>query len=541
MLHDSPIIHVILIDDDRAAYLLMKALLNKVSSVTYDVHWVQDWAQGLQEMDPSRFDVCLLDYYLGDTDGLAVLAEAARVAPRVPVILLTGTHDRDIDLAAMRGGAADFLVKGETSPAQFERTIRYVVERRRILNQLEDALAERERAEQALRLERDRAEAAVRAKSAFLANMSHEIRTPLNGVLGMTELALGTDLTEEQREYLELVKSSADALLRLIDDILDLSKIEAGRLELERIEFPIRECVSHATRTLEIRARDKGLTLSCRIADDVPAQLVGDPHRLRQILLNLIGNAVKFTDRGSVTVTAECRRAGADVDLILKIQDTGIGISRSQQAAIFDAFSQGDSSTTRRFGGTGLGLTICSRLVSMMGGRIWVESEEGKGSTFLVETRMAVGAPIATVAEAAAPTIPLVRPLRVLVAEDDPTSQILIRRLLERLGHDVELVSNGRVVADRVLQDRFDAVLLDMQMPEMDGYTAAGLIRRMEGPLGRHTHLIALTASAMEGDRERCLAAGMDDYLSKPVNTAALRGALQIAAHAGPGKHQDGC
>jgi PAS domain S-box-containing protein len=438
--------------------------------------------------------------------------------------------------------------------------VRNITARKANEQKLTDSAQELEQKNQELETALAAAREATRTKSRFLANMSHEIRTPMNGVLGMADFLLGTGLDGEQREYAESIQRSAGSLMSLINDILDFSCIEAGNLHLDRVVFSLRAAIEQSAAEFALQANAKGLEFVSSIAPSVPDRAVGDPARLKQVLANLVGNAVKFTERGRIAISAELVSQTRDeLRLRFAVRDTGIGIAESNRERLFDTFTQVDESNTRKYGGTGLGLAIARQLVELLGGEIGVENEAEGGSCFWftagfgnaakveaapapapIPKQAAVVAP--PVAKPVAPRVtsaqsqtatastqvsakPPESPLRILLAEDNEINQRITLRLLQKLGLSADAVVNGREAVEALEKQKYDLVLMDCQMPEMDGFEATAAIRSREGK-SRHQTICALTANAMAGDRERCLAAGMDDYISKPVGLEKLRDAL---------------
>lgn len=450
---------------------------------------------------------------------------------------------------------------------------------------LQNDVTRRRQTEEALRAAKQAAEESSRAKSEFLANMSHEIRTPLNAILGMTELSLATDLTPQQRDYLRTVQSSGETLLQLLSDVLDLSKIEAGKMALEQVEFNLADAVRETVKALSAAAQSKGITLSVQMPRDVPQDVRGDPTRFRQILFNLVGNAIKFTERGEVAVEVQEQwRAEDEISLHFSVQDTGIGIPKEKLQQIFESFTQADSSIARRFGGSGLGLAITSQLLGMMHGKIWVQSKIGQGSTFHFTIKLGLphttdiaeqGVSNLTIAETHGPAEASAngnsssnrrrrqpdlnrsprtegdngnqsflrqkpaRALRILVADDYEPNRHLAIEILERRGHHCEAAADGNQAIAATADGRFDAVLMDVQMPGLDGFSATQEIRKREKGTAGHVPIIALTAHALVGDREKCLVAGMDAYLAKPIRASELIAMVEAVTGITPSRLND--
>jgi signal transduction histidine kinase/CheY-like chemotaxis protein len=668
-------LHILLIEDNSADAFLLQESLTQVDRPPTVIH-VEKLDEALAYLKQRTVDAILLDLALPDSEGIATLEQTNIAAGFLPIIILTGLEDEAVAIDAVRKGAQDYLLKGQTGARQLMQTIHRAIERKRLERALaksaqrnlllaevsakvvaqtgleglletvveaackltssrvacagagyengrfrirkfshaeeidlielresfrnegvylslidqhesirltdqelrcnakmlglpadqgvfrafmgvrlvdigghsagfilvsnkeqhEDFTEEDEALLRQLALitslamrhieSRTVAEAASVAKSQFLANMSHELRTPMNAILGMTDLALQEDLPPMVRDCLQTARESADLLLEFLNEILDLSRIEAGRFDLECTVFSVHKAVEQIIKALRVRAREKGLVLICDLPSRVPDLVEGDPLRFRQILMNLVDNAIKFTNSGSIVVKAGVKEQTAEMArLSFSVSDTGIGVSPEDQERIFLAFTQADASTTRNYGGSGLGLTIARKLVELMDGQIWVESRTNQGSTFHFTVCLKIPAGPAVAEPDAVKFPPSAVPpriLRILLVEDTPTNQKLVEYLLTKRGHIVEVASDGRVALDLVQQHNYDVVLMDVQMPIMDGFQATAAIRNLSDPIKAGLPIIAMTAHALKEDAARCLASGMDAYVSKPIEADAF-------------------
>lgn len=468
--------------------------------------------------------------------------EADSAQPMIEIL----AHNDQESPAEIRALVKDFGAMEVRLKQSYQQLYATLDERDRLNKQLRDLLTDLDRKVQERTAElasaKLRAEEANIAKGQFLANMSHEIRTPMNGVIGLTEILLGTSLSHSQRHYAETIRDSADLLLTVINDILDFSKIESGKLDFEIIDFDLRHLINLTLSQFAETAMSKGLKLGFSLDENVPAALRGDPGRLRQVFTNLLGNALKFTSSGEVVLRIACEEETQSHALLrFSVRDTGIGISPEAQARLFHPFVQADNSITRKFGGTGLGLTISKQLIEIMGGSIHVTSQPDRGTTFWFTLNLEKQAEPATSATSAMELqTAVIKPFpleqrhrsfvrRILIAEDNEVNQIVARSMLEAQGYEVDIVTNGREAVEAVVMSSYDLILMDCQMPEMDGITACQIIRQREEGTTRHIPIVALTAHAMQGERERCLRAGMDDFLSKPFRPSDLKAALARA------------
>lgn len=517
---------LLLVEDDEDDYLITRDLLEELHPGQVDIEWVTSAAVALEILAQDRHDLCLVDYRLGMEDGLQLLNAASEADVTIPLIMLTGQHDSEVDAQAQKAGAVDYLVKSELSPALFARAIRYATARRE---------AEEER------VQRRRAEAENRAKSQFLAQFSHELRTPLTSIIGYSELLLSQESDVEKTQNLRVIDRNGKYLLNLLNDVLDLSKIEAGKLDLDLCAVNVETCLADLQSLLAVQAREKRVQLNFSAQAPIPETIQTDPVRLRQVLLNLLGNAIKFTQDGRVELRVSVVH-GLDSNasaMQFEVVDTGTGISEADQQRIFEPYSQASDSHSAM--GFGLGLSISQNLANKLGGAIECRSQLGGGSTFTltIDAGDLSDVPCKPLDVAKYIGQPASRQQfslhgNVLVVDDLADIRDLLGKFLRECGLEVTLAANGEEAVNMVMQrrgkpDQFTAIVMDLQMPVMDGFAALQLMRGngYSGPV------VALTASTMRGERDRCLSAGFTEYLGKPVNIDHLLGTLARYLRAG--------
>jgi len=537
---------ILIVDDREENLLALERILARSGAVTVKARSGNDALKACLNHD---FALALLDVNMPEMNGfeLATLMRGEQFLSTIPIIFLTAANTQQNQVfEGYSCGAVDYMVK----PLQPEILLNKVAVFLDIYRQKRELVLrgqELERLNAELQQARISAEDASQAKSRFLANMSHELRTPMTVVLGAIDLVSGSKVTAGQRQHLAMARESAKDLLNLIDDILDLSRVEARKLAFRCEPFLLHACVEKSVDLLQSRAREKGLTIVLNLDPVLPEIVVGDEKRLRQVLVNLVGNAIKFTESGGIEITAEVLPAAKpEHHLRIQVRDTGIGIPRDQLGGLFQPFHQVDGSNTRNFGGTGLGLAISRELVHLMGGEIQVESEVGKGSTFTFEVRLGCTEPVSEAVEpgiipaagAAGPAgRPEILPGRILVAEDDPLIRKLLNQMLNLGGFEIDLAMNGEEAVKMWEAGAYDLILMDVQMPRSDGFAATRSIRAKEKQRGGHIPIVALTAHAYPADQKNCLDAGMDSYVAKPIDFPLLLDVMHgfLAAN-GPGE-----
>ena len=520
---------LLLVEDDEDDYVLTQGLLEDIIAGEYSLTWASTPQEARKHFARNNHDLCMMDYRLGSEDGLSLLREAPKLGFKGPIIMLTGQDNKQLDQEALNAGAEDYLVKSQLNAQGLARAIRYALTRREM---------------EAERVERLRAETENRSKSEFLAHLSHELRTPLTAILGYTDLLLAADEAPD-KNHLQIIKRNGRHLLSLLNDVLDLSKIEAGKLEIEQLDVHLHSFVNEICSLISVNAQDKNLRLNVLAKTALPVKIKTDPTRLRQILLNLLGNAIKFTEEGEVSLHIAETQVRNKTYLRFSIRDTGVGISRNDIDRLFKPFTQVTNTLSSRQQGTGLGLAISRQLAQCLGGNISVKSQPGVGSVFTlyinpgnlegVERR-----PLDSRSTLDVTTISKAFSFKghVLVTDDLPDIRMLLGHLITSFGGRVTYASDGQEAIDLVQRkaadgDSFDLLIMDSQMPVLDGLSATRLLRDQ----GYKKPILALTAASLRGERERCLAAGCDDYLSKPIDAATLLTRIQKLLQQNPQQH----
>ncbi len=517
----NDLVSVALIDDDKDDHLLIEDLLSSIPGSKYDLHWFSDSQTGLQALKNHLYDIYLVDYRLDAKTGLDLLDEMQNQEIKKSIILLTGKASREIDVAAMNKGASDFLPKDQMTSESLERSIRYCIKRAHDQEKIKDA--------EKAKFEKEASDQANRAKSLFLANMSHEIRTPLGAILGFADLALEANVTEKEKEdFLKTIKRNGDHLLELINDLLDLSKVEAGQLQLEHTFFNWREIVTDTIETLSPKTRGKAMKVCFDTDSTMPALLKGDSQRLRQIIMNMLSNAIKFTEKGSITISCSSEENEGKFNIVFKVLDTGIGLSVEDQKKLFQPFQQANSSLCRRYGGTGLGLDLSRKLARAQGGDLFlVSSSLGLGSVFHLvlpaefgEGNIVEDCPIIINTKS---SVSKGSKTSILLVEDTIENQTIVKCYLKDFNYEIDFANDGVEGIKKALIKKYDLILMDIQMPLLDGVEATRILREA----GSETPIVALTAHALKEDREKALLSGFTEYITKPINKINFRETIE--------------
>ncbi len=527
MTQQENIVKVLLVDDDELDRRLVKLILvQSQGSVRFNIDTAVSLSEALDKMQSGTYDIILEDLNLSDCRGTEIVEKVSAAVPNVPIVVLTGFDDEDAGLEAIRAGAEDYLVKGSGLEYTLVKTIRYAIERKKSKASLIEAKHELEQTNAQLiqttiktnKLAQE-AEKANVAKSQFLANISHEIRTPMNAIIGFGEVLAEEPLGDVQKGYVNLILDSAKRLLLLINDILDFSRIEAGRMKVEKAECDVQELIANIESLMRPEAATKNLEFNVVCEQNVHPLIKTDSLKLRQCLINLVSNAIKFTDNGKIDVAVESLINEEKPFVGFRVTDTGIGIPADKHDAIFEVFTQADGSMTRKYGGTGLGLAVTRQLAKLLGGSIQLTSEEGKGSTFtLLIPADAVHTHHKTSSHEDVREYNGKFSGKVLVVEDSPANQLFLNNTLEKLGFNVSIVSDGQQAVGAASTEKFDLILMDMQLPNMKGTEATQKLRSR----GYNKPIIAMTASLIKDDEEECMQSGCDDFLAKPIDCGLL-------------------
>jgi two-component system, sensor histidine kinase len=518
---------ILIVDDLVENLISLEMILNE-----FDITIVRAMSgmEALKKTLVDDFAMAILDVQMPDMDGYETLSlmRKRKKTKYLPVIFVSAIQQSDLNIIkGIETGAVDFIPK-PIVPEILIGKVRVFLDLYSQREELNGLLLKLEENNKELEIQREKAEEASRAKALFLANMSHEIRTPLNGIIGISKILEESNLSEEQREFAEIITTSGENLLNIINDILDFSKIEAGQIQFECIEFNVLNVISNIIKLLRFNADKKGIEIKIQLGSEVPEVLIGDPYRLNQIITNLVNNAIKFTEKGQVTISVDVADKTEDkIELVFKVADTGIGIPEEGINKLFKEFSQTETSTTRKYGGTGLGLAICRNLVVLMGGEIGVNSTEGEGSEFWFKVKMNYFGKVREHIN----DVEIPENIKILFAEDNLINQRVAQLLMQQIGMNCDMAQNGLEAFELYKKNRYDLVLMDMQMPELDGLGASRKIREFEKEykIKRPAYIVAVTANAFSEDKLKCFEAGMNDFITKPFKESEIKKIIKDA------------